>query len=141
MISATPTCRCSVKSAVSVSYPFKTWMDLGLKPATGSDAPVCEPNPFPNLYAMLTRKTWKGTVMDERERVSIEEALQAYTEFGAFSQKMEDVKGRLVPGQLADVAVFSRNLLEATPEDILDNTHCDLTIRGGVIVYDRLGVT
>ncbi|KAB0267625.1 amidohydrolase [Microvirga brassicacearum] len=122
------------------SYPFRTWMDLGLKPATGSDAPVCQPNPFPNLYTMVTRKTWKGTVMDADERVSIEEALQAYTEFGAFSQKMEHVKGRLVPGQLADIAVFSRNLLEATPEDILDNTHCDLTIRGGVIVHDRLGV-
>lgn len=123
------------------SYPFKTWFDLGLKPATGSDAPVCEPNPFPNFYAMLTRKTWKGTVMDARERVSIEEALQAYTEFGAFSQKMENVKGRLAPGQLADVAVFSRNLLNATPEDILDNTHCDLTIQGGAIVHDRLSVT
>ncbi|MBZ6079322.1 amidohydrolase [Microvirga puerhi] len=122
------------------SYPFRTWMDLGLKPATGSDAPVCEPNPFPNFYAMLTRKTWKGTVMDASEVVSIEEALQAYTEFGAFSQKLEHVKGRLVAGQLADVAVFSRNLLTASPEDILDNTYCDLTIRGGAIVHDRLGV-
>ncbi|MEZ0168151.1 amidohydrolase [Microvirga sp. TS319] len=123
------------------SYPFKTWMDLGLKPATGSDAPVCEPNPFPNFYAMLTRKTWKGTVMDASERVSIEEALQAYTEFGAFSQKMENVKGRIVPGQLADIAVFSRDLLSATPEDILDKTQCDLTILGGSIVHDRLGVS
>jgi predicted amidohydrolase YtcJ len=122
------------------SYPFKTWIDLGLKPATGSDAPVCNPNPFPNFYAMLTRKTWKGTVMDASQSVSIEEALQAYTEFGAFSQKMENVKGRLVPGQLADVAVFSRNLLTASPEDILDNTQCDLTILGGAIVHDRLGV-
>jgi len=122
------------------SYPFKTWFDLGFKPATGSDAPVCDPNPFPNFYAMLTRKTWKGTVMDASERISIEEALQAYTEFGAFSQKMENVKGRLVPGQLADIAVFSRNILSATPEDILDNTQCDLTIRGGAIVHDRLGV-
>nr|WP_246742628.1 amidohydrolase [Microvirga splendida] len=123
------------------SYPFKTWIDLGFKPATGSDAPVCEPNPFPNFYAMLTRKTWKGTVMDAEERVSIEEALQAYTEFGAFSQKMENVKGRIIPGQLADIAVFSRDLLNASPEDILDNTRCDLTIRGGSIVHDRLGVT
>ena len=79
--------------------------------------------------------------MDANERVSIEEALQAYTEFGAFSQKMEDVKGRIVPGQLADIAVFSRDLLSATPEDILDNTQCDLTIRGGSIVYDRLSAT
>ncbi len=123
------------------SYPFKTWIDLGFKPATGSDAPVCEPNPFPNFYAMLTRETWKGTVMDASERVSIEEALQAYTEFGAFSQKMEDLKGRIVPGQLADIAVFSRNILEASPEDILDNTQCVLTICGGLIVHDRLGVS
>lgn len=121
------------------SYPFKTWLDLGFKPATGSDAPVCEPNPFPNLYSMVTRKTWKGTVMDARERVSIEDALQAFTEFGAFSQKMEGVKGRLVPGQLADITVFSRNLLTAAPEDVLDNTRCDLTILGGKIVHASPG--
>jgi predicted amidohydrolase YtcJ len=122
------------------SYPLKTWMDLGLKPATGSDAPVCKPNSFSNSYAMLTRKTWKGTVMDAWEGVLIEEALQAYTEFGAFLQKMEGVKGRLVPGQLADVAVFSRNILAADPEDILDSTYCDLTILGGKIVHDRSAI-
>ena len=119
------------------SYPLRTWFDLGLKPATGSDAPVCDPNPFPNFHAMLTRKTWKGTVMDERQRVSIEDALQAYTEHGAFAQKRESVKGRLAPGFLADVAVFSRNLLTADPADILEDTRCDLTILGGQVVYER----
>ena len=119
------------------SYPLATWMKLGLKPPTGSDAPVCEPDPFPNLHAMLTRKTWRGTVMDERECVSIEEALQVYTEFGAFSQKLEDIKGKLAPGFLADVAVFSRDLLTATPDEILNDTRCDLTILGGKVVYDR----
>ena len=121
------------------SYPFRTWFDLGLKPATGSDAPVCDPNPFPNFHTMLTRQTWKGTVMDEGQRVSIEEALQAYTEFGAFSQKQEKVKGRLAPGFLADVAVFSRDLLTAGPADILKDTRCDLTILGGEVVYEREG--
>ncbi|OCP35587.1 amidohydrolase [Ensifer sp. LC163] len=119
------------------SYPLKTWKDLGLRPATGSDAPVCHPNPFPNIYSMLTRKTAKGTVMDARERVSIEEALQVYTEYGAFSQKLEMVKGRLVPGQLADIAVFSRNMLTASPEDILNGTRCTLAIRGGEVVFER----
>jgi predicted amidohydrolase YtcJ len=119
------------------SYPFRTWFDLGLKPATGSDAPVCDPNPFPNFHTMLTRQTWRGTVMDERQRVSIEEALQAYTEYGAFSQKQQGVKGKLAPGFLADVAVFSRDLLTASPEEILGDTRCDLTIRGGKVVYDR----
>lgn len=121
------------------SYPLRTWFDLGLKPATGSDAPVCDPNPFPNFHAMLTRQTWKGTVMDARQKVSIEEALQAFTEFGAFSQKQEAVKGRLVPGFLADVAVFSRDLLSADPADILNDTRCDLTILNGTVVYDRAG--
>ena len=117
------------------SYPLRTWMDLGLKPATGSDTPVCDPNPFPNIYSMITRKTWKGTVMDEAQRVSLDEALEAYTENGAFSQKMETRKGRLVPGQLADVAVFSRNLFEASPEEILNDTQVDLTILDGKVVY------
>jgi predicted amidohydrolase YtcJ len=119
------------------SYPFRTWFDLGLKPATGSDAPVCDPNPFPNFHTMLTRETWKGTVMDAAQRVSIEEALQAYTEFGAFSQKQEKVKGKLAPGFLADVAVFSRDLLTAAPADILKDMRCDLTILGGEVVYER----
>ena len=119
------------------SYPLKTWRDLGFKPATGSDSPVCHPNPFPNIYTMLTRKTGKGTVMDARERVSIGEALQVYTEYGAFSQKLEDVKGKLVPGHFADVAVFSRNMLEATPEEILHDTRCVLTMRGGEVVFVR----
>jgi predicted amidohydrolase YtcJ len=42
-----------------------------------------------------------------------------------------------VPGQLADVAVFSRNLLTAEPDDILTHTRCDLTIRGGTVVFER----
>ncbi len=119
------------------SYPLKTWKDLGFKPATGSDSPVCHPNPYPNIYSMLTRETGKGTVMDARECVTIEEALQVYTEFGAFSQKLENVKGKLVPGQVADIAVFSRNMLTAKPEEILNDTHCVLTMRDGEVVFER----
>lgn len=119
------------------SYPLRTWRELGFKPATGSDSPVCHPNPFPNIYSMLTRETSQGTVMDASERVGIEEALQVYTEYGAFSQKLEKVKGKLVPGQFADIAVFSRNMLAAQPEEILNDTECVLTIRGGEIVYQK----
>ncbi len=119
------------------SYPLKTWKDLGFKPATGSDSPVCHPNPYPNIYSMLTRETGKGTVMDTRECVTIEEALQVYTEFGAFSQKLENVKGKLVTGQVADIAVFSRNMLTAKPEEILNDTHCVLTMRDGEVVFER----
>ena len=119
------------------SYPLKTWQDMGFRPATGSDAPVCKPDPWPNIYNMITRKTWKGTVMDETQCVTIEDALRAYTEHSAFTQKAEHVKGRLIPGQLADIAVFSRNMLTATPEEILNDTQCTMTILGGEIVHER----
>ncbi|ANH07020.1 amidohydrolase [Shinella sp. HZN7] len=118
------------------SYPIGTWMRMGLNPSTGSDSPVCSPDPFPNLYAMITRQTGKGTVMDASERLSPEEALQAYTEYGAYSQKAEGVKGRLVPGQWADIAVFDNDLLTAEPKTILSGTRCLLTLLAGRVVHD-----
>lgn len=118
------------------SYPIGTWMRLGLKPSTGSDSPVCSPDPFPNLHAMITRETGKGTVMEASERLSREEALQAYTEYGAYSQKAEGVKGRLVPGQWADIAVFDNDLLEAPSDAILSGTRCLLTLLAGRVVHD-----
>lgn len=118
------------------SYPIGTWMRLGLKPSTGSDSPVCSPDPFPNLHAMVTRQTGKGTVMDASETLSREEALQAYTEYGAYSQKAEGVKGRLVPGQWADIAVFDNDLLEAPTDTILSGTRCLLTLLAGRVVHD-----
>lgn len=118
------------------SYPIGSWMRLGLKPSTGSDSPVCSPDPFPNLHAMITRQTGKGTVMDASERLSREEALQAYTEYGAWSQKAEGVKGRLVSGQWADIAVFDNDLLEASADTILSGTRCLLTLLAGRVVHD-----
>ncbi len=121
------------------SYPIGTWARMGLRPSTGSDSPVCSPNPFPNLHAMITRETGKGTRMDAGEQLSREEALQAYTENGAWSQKAEMVKGRLVPGQWADIAVFDNDLLAAAPETILSGTRCLLTLLAGQVVHDARG--
>ena len=121
------------------SYPLRTWIDLGFKPAAGSDAPVCDINPFPNFFTMLTRRTSHGTVMSEGETVSIAQAIAAFTEFGAYVNRAEHEGGRLVPGLVADVAVFSRDLLSASPEEILHDTRCDLAIRGGEVVFGRSG--
>ncbi|MCZ0732911.1 amidohydrolase [Phreatobacter sp. AB_2022a] len=121
------------------SYPMKTWIELGFKPAASTDAPVCDANIYPNFYQMLTRKTSRGTVIGASERISIERAIQAYTEFGAYVNKCEDHRGTLRPGQAADVAVFSRDMTTATPEEILTGTRCDLTILGGACVHDATG--
>ena len=118
------------------SYPAGTWQREGFVVSTGSDSPVCSPNPFPNLHSMITRETWKGTVMDADERLSREQALQAYTQGGAYLEKAERAKGRLIPGQWADIAVFDNDLLEAPLGAVLNGTRCVMTLLGGKVVHD-----
>jgi predicted amidohydrolase YtcJ len=122
------------------SYPMRTWLKRGFKPSASSDAPVCDANPFPNIYTMLTRKTSRGTVIGADETLTIIEALQAYTEFGAYANRCEQHRGKLLPGMAADIAVFSRDMLSATPEQIRDETTCDLTLLGGQPVHDAHGI-
>lgn len=123
----------------AASYPMRTWMNFGMKPAASSDAPVCDVDPFPNFFTMLTRKSSKGTILGGQETLTPAEAIAAYTEFGAYVNRAEHHRGRLAPGLAADVAVFSRDLLSASPDEILHDTRCDLTILDGQIVYDRAG--
>ncbi|MCA3564385.1 MAG: amidohydrolase [Methylocystis sp.] len=122
------------------SYPLRSWIDRGFQPAASTDAPVCDANPFPNFYTMLTRKTSRGTIIGGDETVSITRAIQAYTEFGAYVNRAERHRGRLLPGMAADIAIWSRDLLTAAPEQILHDTACDLTLLGGEAVHDRLNM-
>jgi hypothetical protein len=123
----------------AASYPMRDWITAGLRPSASSDAPVCDANVFPNFHAMLTRQTARGTVIGADQAMSIEEVIAAYTEFGAYANRCEEHRGRLLPGMAADVAVFSRDLRTATPDEILNGTSCDLTILDGRIVHDATG--
>lgn len=120
------------------AYPMRDWIDAGLLPAAGTDAPVTQPDPLANLLAMVQRRTRSGTVVGPDQRISIDEALRAYTESGAVAQGKGDRRGRLVPGMDADIAVFSQDF-RADPEGLLTGTACDLTLLGGRPVWDRLG--
>ena len=118
------------------SNPWRSWLDAGLHPATGSDAPVSTTDPFRNLHTLVTRRTIKGTVLGADQRISLAEALHAYTWAGAYSQFTEADSGRLVPGQRADIAVLSRDIF-AEDVDALLQTQTDLTLLGGKIVFNR----
>ncbi|AOG07556.1 amidohydrolase [Bosea sp. RAC05] len=120
---------------VEACYPMRDWISAGLKPAASSDAPVCDANIWPNIYTMLTRKTARGTVISPDQTLTIDEVISAYTEFGAYVNRCEDSRGRLLPGMAADVAIFSRDLSNATPEQLLHETRCDMTIIAGKVVY------
>jgi predicted amidohydrolase YtcJ len=86
---------------------------------------------------MLTRKTAKGVTLGSEQRLSLPEAISAGSYNGAFLSFSESVKGTLLSGQLADIAIASGDLFDAEPEGILQS-EIDLTILEGDIVYDRL---
>jgi predicted amidohydrolase YtcJ len=120
------------------AYPMKTWLEEGHHPSASSDCPVSTVDPFANLFAMLTRRTNRGTVMGPEERLSLAEALHCYTWCGAYSSFAETRRGALAPGMDADIAVLSRDLTTLAPEEIL-SVQADLTLRGGLPIFDRHG--
>lgn len=129
------------RERAEAAYPMRSWIAAGLHPAASSDAPVCDIDPFPNLYTMLTRKTSRGTVLGPGEAIDPGTAITAYTAFGAHVNRREAHVGRLAPGLLADVAVFSHDLTTADPEAIRREARCDLAISGGHVVHDAAGET
>ncbi len=126
------------RARAEAANPMRAWIDAGMHPAAGSDAPVSATDPMLNIHAMVTRATHRGTVLGPDQAVSLAEALHAYTWAGAYTQFAEDRRGRLVPGQLADIAVLSRDIFALDPAE-LAGVRNDLTVRGGEVVFDRHG--
>ncbi len=126
------------------AYAFKTLLDGGAVLAFGSDWPGTSAaeypiNPMLGLYAAITRQTISGDPEGgwfADERISLEEALRAYTYNGAYSTFEEALKGSISVGKLADLAVLDNNLFEIAPEDIL-STEVIMTIVGGRVVYEK----
>jgi hypothetical protein len=117
------------------SYPWKTFWDQGTVLAFGTDYPVEPVTPFRGLYAAVTRKSEDGSrIFHSEQALTINQALYAYTQASAYAEHMETKKGKLAPGQFADFVVLNRNLLTASPSDIL-KTQVLRTVVGGKIVF------
>lgn len=127
------------QARTDVAYPMRKFVDAGLHPAASSDAPVSTTDPFKNLFTMTTRMSNRHTVLGAQQKLSMEEAVHAYTYYGAYTQFAEDKVGRLIPGQYADIAVLSHDIFSVDPFVVEKDTRCDLTILDGRIVFDRLG--
>lgn len=127
---------CLGKERPQFCYPMRAFMDAGVHPSASTDCPVCDIDPFANIYAMVTRTTDAGTVLGADQRLTVAEALHCYTYEAAYGVHAEGEKGRLVPGQFADVAVFDTDFFTVEPKDIL-TARCDMTILAGKVVFDR----
>lgn len=120
---------------VKYAYAWKSFLDHGVTLAFGTDYPVESVNPLRGLYSAVTRKNEAGTqTFQPQERLTIQQALYAYTQASAFAEFRETVKGRLEPGYLADMVVLDRDITSAAPQDLL-HTRVLRTIVDGQTVY------
>ncbi|HML37768.1 MAG TPA: amidohydrolase [Bacillota bacterium] len=119
-------------------WPHKTILERGGKLAFGTDYPVVDFNPFPSIYAAVTRcdDNGKPTGINPEERISLTDALTAYTAGSANAYgRLKDL-GTLEEGKLADVIVVDRNLFTIGPLEIKDAS-VELTVMDGRIVYKK----
>ncbi len=120
---------------VKYSYAWRSMLDHHVTLAFGTDYPVESINPFRGLYAAITRQNEAGTATYQpQEKITLPEAISAYTQASAFAEFRERVKGRLDPGFLADMVVLDRDITKATPRQLL-HTRVLRTIVNGETVY------
>jgi predicted amidohydrolase YtcJ len=123
------------------AYAWKTFLDHHVTLIFGTDYPVELINPFRGLYSAITRQNEAGTMtFQPQEKISLNEAIYAYTQASAFGEFREHQKGRLEPGYLADLIVLDRDITTATPQELL---HAKVlrTIVNGETVFSAKSVT
>ena len=119
------------------SYAWRSMLDAGAPLAFGSDWPVAPLSPILGIYAAVTRATLDGKHPDgwfPEQRLTVEEALRAYTQGSAYAAFQENEKGSIAPGKLGDVVVISDDLFTIPPAKIKD-ARVVMTVMGGKIVY------
>jgi len=120
------------------SYSWRSFLDHGVTLAFGTDWPVAPLDPLQGLYAAVTRATLDGKNPDgwiPEEKITLPEAVEAYTMGAAFAEFQEKDKGSITPGKLADMVILSDNIFDLKPEAIR-NAKVETTIVGGKVVYE-----
>jgi predicted amidohydrolase YtcJ len=119
------------------AYAWRSLLDEGCIVPGGSDFPVESPDPLWGFYAAITRQDhagWPEGGWHPEQRMTREEALKAFTLWGAYAAFEENIKGSIEPGKLADLVVLSDDIMKVEPKQILE-TAVELTIVGGEVVF------
>ncbi len=120
------------------TYAWRSLLRTGAHLAFGTDYQVEPLNPMEGLYAAVTRKDRLGEEGDgwfPEQKLTMEEAIKYYTLGSAYAQFMDDRKGMIKSGYLADIVILDKDLL-TIPEDQIMKTKINYTIVGGKIVYN-----
>jgi len=120
----------------ATSYAWLAFLNKGVPLAFGTDYPVEPVTPFRGLYAAVTRKSENGKQeYFPDQRLTMDQAISAYTSGSAFGEFEEKEKGKLVPGMLADFAVLDRDPTASSPEKVL-GIKVLRTVLGGKTVFE-----
>jgi predicted amidohydrolase YtcJ len=118
------------------AYAWKAFLDAGVPLAFGTDYPVEPITPFRGVYSAVTRRNEAGDKSYfPEDKLTVGEALFAYTQGSAYAEFSDTYKGRLSPGYVADFVVLDRDLTAIPPGEIL-KTRVLQTVVGGRTVYE-----
>ena len=120
------------------TYAFRSLLDAGVQLAFGTDWEVAPLDPMQGIYAAVTRRTLDGAHPDgwlPAQKISVEEAVRAYTVGSAHAEFQENDKGMLRPGMLADFVLWSQDIYRIAPERI-GETRAVLTVVDGRVVFE-----
>jgi predicted amidohydrolase YtcJ len=123
------------------TYAFRSLLDAGATVAFGSDWFVAPPTPLEGIYAAVTRRTLDGAHPAgwvPEQKITVEEALRAYTIAGAYASFDEGERGTLERGKLADFVLVDRDLTRIAPEAIRE-ARVVLTVVGGRVIHEATG--
>ena len=125
----------------ATAYAWRSLLEAGTLLAFGSDCPVEDLNPLLGIHAAVTRRRADGSPGPEgwhpKQRLTVEEAVHAYTLGAAQAVGMADRLGSLAPGKLADLVVLDRDIFACDPMAIAE-TEVEATMIGGQFVYDQM---
>jgi predicted amidohydrolase YtcJ len=124
----------------ALSYAWRTQLEHGARLVFGSDAPVESPNPFWGLHAAVTRRRPDASPSPggwyPEQKLTLPEALNAYTTGPAYAANAEHRLGRLAPGYLADLIVLDQDIFVCDPDELL-SLEPSGTMVAGEWVYTR----
>lgn len=126
------------KELANSSYAFNTLYKLGVPISLGTDSPVEDCNPFPNIYCAVTRKRLNGSPeggFNPSEKMELMDVIDAYTIGSAYNEFKEGFKGRLKPGYAADLIVLNKDIFTVA-EDEIKNIKVEKTMIDGEFVYE-----
>jgi hypothetical protein len=124
---------------IQTSYAWRSLLDHGAVLAFGSDWPVAPMDPLLGIYAATTRRTLDGKNPQgwvPQQRITVAEAVHAYTVGSAFAEHQEQVKGSLEPGKLADLSVLTADIFHIPGAD-LDKVRVYMTVFDGAVIYQQ----